>query len=142
VPGFFYSGNKPTLIYSLLVLSSPASGHCAGTAARFAQAAICRGHTVQRVFFLDRGTEAGSDTAIFPQDEQDRLRPWLELAEQHGVDLVLCITSALRHGMLDADEAERHEKSAVTVHPAFSVSGLGQLVDALAKSDRTVTFGG
>ncbi len=41
---------------------------------------------------------------MFPQDEQERLRPWLELADQHGVDLILCITSALRHGMLDEDE--------------------------------------
>lgn len=130
------------MIYSLLVLSSPASGHGARHAAAFAQQALARGHQIHRVFFLDAGTDSGSAAAVFPQDEQDRLQPWLELAKQHGVELVLCIASALKRGMLDDSEAKRHEKQAPTVHPAFIVSGLGQLVDASLHADRLVTFGG
>jgi tRNA 2-thiouridine synthesizing protein D len=130
------------MIYSLLVLAPPASGRCAATAAQFALAAIRRGHRIHRAFFLDQGTLAGAKAVVFPQDEADPLAPWIELSEQHGVDLVLCISSALRWGILDEEEAERHEKSASTAHPAFSVSGLGQLVDAAAHSDRLLTFGG
>ena len=130
------------MIYSLLVLSSPASGHGARTAAGFALQAIARGHSVHRVFFLDDGVCTGSANAIFPQDEGDRLQPWLELAQEHSVELILCISSALRRGMLDQEEAERHEKHGPTVHPAFTISGLGQLVDASAQSDRLMTFGG
>lgn len=130
------------MIYSLLVNASPASGHGARCAAAFAQAAIAAGHSVYRVFFLDEGTRAGSATAVFPQDEADRLQPWVVLAEEHGVDLVLCITSALKHGQLDETEAQRYERGGATVHPAFTISGLGQLVDATAHSDRLVTFGG
>jgi tRNA 2-thiouridine synthesizing protein D len=130
------------VIYSLLVLSSPVSGHGALTAAGFARTAIARGHSIRRVFFLDAGSCAGSSTAVFPQDEADRLQPWLALAEDHKVELVLCISSALKHGMLDPTEAQRYEKNAPTVHPAFIVSGLGQLVDATAESDRIMTFGG
>ena len=44
--------------------------------------------------------------------------------------------------MLDEAEAERYEKHAATIHPAFVVSGLGQLVDAAVVSDRMLTFGG
>jgi tRNA 2-thiouridine synthesizing protein D len=130
------------VIYSLVVLSSPASGHSAATAARFAHATIRRGHNIHRVFFLDEGTSAGSGVAVFPQDEQDRLAPWLTLARDHGVELVLCISSALHRGLLDKEEAARHDKFAVTVHPAFIISGLGQLVDAAVHSDRMLTFGG
>ena len=130
------------MIYSILVNSSPATGHGARHAAAFAEAAIAGGHSVYRVFFLDQGTAAGSETAVFPQDESDRLQPWVKLAQDHGVDLVLCIASALKQGMLDATEAERYERRCATVHPSFSVSGLGQLVDATAHSDRLVTFGG
>jgi tRNA 2-thiouridine synthesizing protein D len=130
------------MIYCLLVMSSPASGQCAMTAARFAQAALARGHTINRVFFLDAGVANGAAAAVFPQDEEDRLQPWLELAQQHGVELILCIASALKYGMLDEAEAGRYEKPAATVHPAFTVSGLGQLVDAGASADRLVTFGG
>ena len=130
------------MIYSLLVMSSPASGCSADTAARFARALVSAGHTLHRVFFLDAGTDTGSLNAVFPQDEGDRLQPWVDLAEDHGVELVLCISSALRRGMLDDAEAARYDKTAATVHTAFTVAGLGQLVDASAHSDRLVTFGG
>jgi len=130
------------LIYSLLVNSSPASGHGARTAAAFARELLAAGHTIRRVFFLDAGTFAGSTNAVFPQDEADRLQPWIDLAELQGVELVLCISSALKRGMLDNTEAHRYEREAATIHPAFIISGLGQLVDACAHSDRLVTFGG
>ena len=130
------------MIYSLLVMSSPASGLCAMTAARFARGVLARGHSIKRVFFLDAGTLSGSAAAVFPQDEANRLQPWVELAEEHSVELILCIASALKYGMLDESEARRHERSATTVHPAFTVSGLGQLVEAATASDRLVTFGG
>lgn len=130
------------MIYTLLVMSSPASGHGARTAAAFAHAVISRGHSINRVFFLDEGTATGSAVAVFPQDEADRLQPWLELADQHGVELVLCISSALKRGMLDETGAKRHERAAATAHPAFVISGLGQLIDATNSADRLVTFGG
>jgi tRNA 2-thiouridine synthesizing protein D len=130
------------VIYSLVVLSSPVSGHGARHAAAFASSAIARGHTLRRVFFLDEGTYTGADLSVFPQDEDDRLAPWIQLAEQKGVELVLCISSALKRGMLDASEAERHEKATASMHEAFTIAGLGQLVDASANSDRLITFGG
>lgn len=130
------------MIYTLLVMSSPASGHGARTAAAFARAVVDRGHKINRVFFLDEGTTTGSGVAVFPQDEADRLQPWLDLAGQHGVELVLCISSALKRGMLDTTEADRYEKAAATAHPAFVISGLGQMIDATAGADRLVTFGG
>lgn len=130
------------MIYSLLVVSSPASGQCAMTAARFAQAVLARGHSINRVFFLDAGTSTGSATAVFPQDEDDRLAPWIELAERDKVELILCISSAIKYGMLDETEARRYERAAATVHPAFTISGLGQLVDAASAADRLITFGG
>ena len=123
-------------------MSSPVSGHSSRSAAAFAQCAIARGHSIYRIFFLDAGTAAASATSVFPQDEINPVRPWLELAEQHAVDLVICITSALRYGMLDRVEAARHGHSGPTIHPQFTVSGLGQLIDACAVSDRLITFGG
>lgn len=70
------------------------------------------------------------------------MRDWMVLAEQHGVDLVICVSSALKYGMLDQVEATRHERPGPTSNPMFTISGLGQLVDACAHSDRLITFGG
>jgi tRNA 2-thiouridine synthesizing protein D len=128
--------------YSILVLSSPLAGQGARNAAAFAHELIAQGHQLHRVFFLDDGASVGGALPVFPQDEADRLLPWVELAEQHEVELALCISSALRRGLLDETEADRHDKTASSVHGAFTIAGLGQLVDACAKSDRLVTFGG
>lgn len=130
------------MIYSLLVMSSPTSGLCNSTAAGFANSVIAQGHRIHRVFFLDAGTYAGKDRTIFPQDEANPLHSWVKLAENHQVELILCISSALRRGLLDDTEAQRYEQVGATIHPAFTVSGLGQLIDASANSDRLITFGG
>jgi tRNA 2-thiouridine synthesizing protein D len=130
------------VIYSLVVLSSPVSGHTSRHAQAFAQCLIARGHTIRRVFFLDAGAIASSSSVIVPQDESDPLRPWSELAQQHAVELVICITSALRYGMLDETEAQRYERPGATIEAHFTTSGLGDLVDACANADRVVTFGG
>jgi len=127
--------------YALLVLAAPASGTGSLTAARFTQAALARGHAIHRVFFLDQGTSSGMATAVSPQGEIDTVELWADLGARHGLDLVLCISSALRRGLLDATESERYERQAQTVHPAFTLGGLGQLVDATAQADRLITFG-
>ncbi len=128
--------------FALLVMAAPCGGHGARHAASFAQAAIAQGHAIVRVFFLDDGAALGAAHSVFPQDETAPLEPWLALHEQHNVDLVLCISSALRRGIVDTTEATRHELGAPTAHPAFRISGLGELVDACSSADRLVTFGG
>ena len=130
------------MIYSLLVLSSPCSGQSSATALRFAESVINRGHHIQRIFFLDEGTLAGAAAMVSPQDESDSVQKWAGFGTQHKVELILCVSSALRRGLLDATEAARYEKTAATVHPAFEISGLGQLIDATLAADRMITFGG
>ena len=66
-----------------------------------------------------------------PQDDRHIVNRWAALKEQHGVDLVVCVAAALRRGIKDE-----------VLAPGFRISGLGQLVDAGIKADRTVTFGG
>ena len=128
--------------YSLLVLSPPFNGDTALTAQRFARAVLARGHSIERVFFYADGVLNGTGSSVFAQDETDPTTGWVELAKEHQVELILCVSSALKRGMLDAVEAQRHEIGERTIHPAFEISGLGQLVDSAAKSDRIITFGG
>ena len=92
--------------YSLLVLSSPCSGHTSSSAAQFARAAIGRGHSVERVFFMDEGVFAGASNRVLPQDEPDSLDLWINLVQEHETDLILCISSAISRGLLDDTEAE------------------------------------
>ena len=127
--------------FSLVVLSSPWSGQSADSAWHYASALIEQGHTLHRVFFYHEGVFNGAGFAQMPQDEESRVQRWAQLADHHGVDLVLCVASALKRGLLDDTEAQRYEQPAASVHPAFTVSGLGQLIDASVECDRLVTFG-
>jgi tRNA 2-thiouridine synthesizing protein D len=126
--------------FSLLILGAPRAGQAGDTARAFCRSALESGHEIYRVFFFDEGVYQGNDLAVTPQDETDPVKQWAELAENHGIDLVLCVASAVKRGMLDETEAQRHA-CAASIHPAFTLSGLGQLVDASAGSDRLLTFG-
>ena len=128
--------------FSLLVLSSPYATQAGDTAWQFAQAAIATGHTIYRVFFYHEGVYHGSELGVVPQDEQDRVLRWADFGSQNDTELVLCISSAIKRGLLDTTEADRHSKMAHSVHPAFVLSGLGELIDASNHCDRLMSFGG
>lgn len=128
--------------YALLILDAPGSRAAAGTALRFARAAVARGHVVTRVFFYGDAAHAGSALAALPQDESDPARQWREFSRAHRTELVVCIAAALRRGILDEGERSRYEKPAASLDPAFTLGGLGQLADAVLGCDRVLTFGG
>ncbi len=127
--------------FCLLILGSPISTPAAKTALRFATAALDAGHGIYRVFFFDDGAQVGNSLVSPPQDEIHPGEAWRQLGEAHQLDMVVCVSSALKRGVLDAGEAERYEKPAANLLPGFEISGLGQLVDATLHADRVITFG-
>lgn len=129
------------MIFSIMVLGSPASHQSAGSALRFAQAVIEAGHTLHRVFFYHDGVNGASNLQLIPQDEVSLPKQWQLLSSEHSIDLVVCIASALKRGIVDADEAERHDLENANLLDGFTISGLGQLIDTTIESDRVVTFG-
>jgi len=111
------------------------------TALRFCQASLQAGHQIKRVFFSGDGVWVGTGLATPPQDEIDLYAAWRQLAQERGVELVVCISACLRRGILNESEAARYEKPAHNLAPEFILSGLGQLVEAGLESDRLITFG-
>ena len=114
----------------LLVNEGPYNHQAADTAYQFARAVIAKGHQVQRVFFYNDGVNNASKLTEPPQDDRHIVNRWSKLAEEHGIDLVVCVAAGLRRGLVDDNLA-----------PGFRISGLGQLVEAGIESDRLVVFG-
>ena len=127
--------------YSLLVLGSPYSSPAVTSALRFAEAAVDGGHDLFRVFFFHDGVATGNAYTVSPQDQTNLPTAWQTFAQNHGVDMVLCISSALRRGIVNQREAERYALGGANVLNGFDLSGLGQWVEAMLVSDRIVTFG-
>jgi len=63
-------------------------------------------------------------------DDRNLVALWSKLAEEHKIDLVVCIAAALRRGVKDE-----------ILQDGFRISGLGQLVEAGIQADRLVVFG-
>jgi len=127
--------------FSLLVLGAPYSDQSVSTALRFAEAVTATGNSIYRIFFFHDGVNNGNALITPPQDENNIPAQWQQLAQHHGIDLVICIASALKRGVLDNVEADRYEQSGDNLADGFNISGLGQLIDASVYSDRLVTFG-
>ena len=128
------------MIISIAVHGAPYSSQSSLSALRFAENALARGHAIHRIFFYHEGVLAAGHHAVAPQDEEDIHAGWVALKEKHNIELAACIANSVKRGMLNDEERSRYGKPAATVHPAFTVVGLGQLVDAIAAADRLVTF--
>lgn len=111
-------------------------------ALRFAEAVLAGGHEIVRLFFYQDGVYTACSAIVAPQDEIDSAGQWQRFITSHQLDAVVCIAAALRRGVLNQEEAERHERSAACINPPWELSGLGQLHDAIQSADRLICFGG
>ena len=127
--------------YTIMVNEGPYQHQSADTALQFTRAALEKGHEIFRVFFYHDGVNNGTRLSVPPADDRLIQKSWSELAEKHGLDLVICIAAAQRRGLMDADEAKRQGLDANNIAPGFRISGLGQLVEGGIQSDLLVVFG-
>jgi len=129
------------MIFSIVISSPPYSTQGPHSAWRFAKAALENGHSIYRVFLHGDGVLCASNLHTSAQDELNINQLWNELATQYKLDIVVCITSALKRGIINESESKRYKHEQFNLTPTMSLSGLGQLIDAVNHSDRLITFG-
>jgi len=127
--------------FGIVINEGPYTHQSSDSALQFVKSALEKGHEIFRVFFYHDGVNNGTSLSVPPQDDRNLTNEWSELAEKHGLDLVVCVAAAQRRGMLDEDEMKRNGKSAHNLANGFRISGLGQLIEAGIQADRLVTFG-
>ena len=132
---------SPAMKFSIMVNEGPYTHQASDTAFNFTKAALEAGHEIFRIFFYHDGVNNGTRMTIPPQDDRHVVNRWSELAEQHGLDMVVCVAAAQRRGILDADETKRNGKDGDNIAPGFRISGLGQLIEAGIQADRLLVFG-
>ena len=127
--------------FSIMVNEGPYTHQASDTAFNFTKAALEAGHEIFRIFFYHDGVNNGTRMTTPPQDDRHVVNRWSELAEQHGLDMVVCVAAAQRRGILDVEEAKRNGKDGDNIAPGFRISGLGQLIEACIQADRLLVFG-
>jgi tRNA 2-thiouridine synthesizing protein D len=116
--------------FGILINEGPYQHQASDSAFLFCKAALEKGHEISRVFFYNDGVNNSTKLTEPPQDDRNIVQRWSKLAEDSGVDLVVCVAAALRRGIRDENLA-----------PGFRISGLGQLVEVGIQADRVVVFG-
>ncbi len=101
-------------------------------ALRFTQTALEAGHEVPIVFFFHDAVRIADSRAA-----STLMSSWQALKSDHDLDLAVCIAAAARRGLLDESAPEAASNR---IPEDFSIVGLGQLIGAMAESDRLVTF--
>lgn len=126
--------------FTIVVQGAPYTSQASLSALHFSRAVLAAGHGIERLFFYQDGVYNASASLVPPQDELHLPRAWQSLVNEHKLDAVVCIASALKRGVLDEGEARRYDKDAITLLPGFVIGGLGLLVDAGSTCDRLVNF--
>ncbi len=116
--------------FGILVNEGPFQHQASDSAYLFTKAALEKGHEIYRVFFYYDGVNNANKLSEPQADDRDLVKLWSALAQEHKVDLVVCVAAALRRGIKDDILA-----------PGFRISGLGQLIESGIVADRQITFG-
>ncbi|MBA6327397.1 sulfurtransferase complex subunit TusD [Colwellia sp. MB02u-6] len=117
-----------------LVVTTPPNSNLTTTAINLVKAAFDSGVSIIGVFFYQDGVLNAAKYLSIPSDEFQTLAQWQQLNSEYNVPLYLCISAAEKRGL--SDELNNHESS--NIDSAFTVSGLGELVELTSKAERVV----
>mgnify|MGYP002065624387 CR=1 FL=1 len=88
--------------FAIQINEGPYQHQASDSAYQFTKAALEKGHEVFRVFFYHDGVGNSTRLTTPPQDDRHIVNRWAELAEQHELDMVVCVAA----GQADAIEPE------------------------------------
>lgn len=128
--------------FAIQIIGAPYQNQGSDTAYHFIRAALGKGHEIVRVFFYHDGVYNGFRYCLPPEDERAVVGRWSELAREHCIDLVVCISAARRRGLLSGEDAGAVGRGAGDLADGFRIAGLGLWVEACLQADRFLVFGG
>ncbi len=116
------------------VITSPPNSNLTATAINMVTTALTMKIAVVGVFFYQDGVLNGSQHLALPNDEYQAHQQWQLLHHKYNLPLHLCATAAEKRGLSD----DINDNQATNVHEAFTLSGLGELVELNVKADRLI----
>lgn len=118
-----------TLRYTIIILSPAYGKQNATLAFQFCEALIQKKHIIENVFFYMDGVHNANSFSDPASDEFDIVEAWQAFSLKHQIAFNACHSAARRRGISEQNCAA-----------PFRLSGLSQLSDAIATSDRVIQF--
>lgn len=126
--------------YSILITTSPFHGDTAKRAFAFIKGLLDNGDTVSNVFFYSDGVLHANSLMLQTSDELYAYNEWKALADNHNITLLVCITAAVKRGIVSEQEANENGLSMANLVTPFEQAGLGEFFSELHNCDRLVQF--
>lgn len=127
--------------FSVCILAPPSSAN-SNAALQFCQAVLRADHELRDVFFYYDAAYHGSLLMLADSEHCKILDEWKSLHHDHCVNLLICVSAALKRGILNDTEAIKIEQAHGNLSSEFVLSSLGELMGIVNSADRLVTFGG
>ena len=125
-------------LHFVLLVTAPLNQQGSFSALRFAEELLATEHHLDCVFFYWEGVLVGNPLIAPPADEFNVNQGWCDLAKSKSVKLFLCITEALRRGVIAEDKIPIDDTTSPL--PGFTCTGLGQLFATIYTCDRVIVF--
>lgn len=122
---------------TLLLISKPPHHPLAQHALTYAKTFLHDNQNEQAslsIFFYADGATHANRLAWQSADQPNLTHDWQQLAEVYGIDLPVCVSTALARGITDEQNAQRHELGSENISSEFSLVGLSELVMAMNNS--------
>lgn len=116
------------------VITTAPSSNLTATAINMITAALKNRIEVVGVFFYQSAVLNGCEHLAIPNDEYQTHKQWQQLHNDFNLPLHLCATAAEKHGLSD----DINEQKITNINKAFTLSGLGELVELNVKADRLI----
>lgn len=126
--------------YTVLVTGSAYGTQNASTAFLFCQSLIKMSHTLNSVFFYCDGVLNANSLNKPAVDEFDLLSAWQELNQKNKVKLYVCVSAALRRGIIEDQKTSNIKTKKGNFSSFFESSGLVELAHSIKISDRIIQF--
>jgi tRNA 2-thiouridine synthesizing protein D len=117
-----------------VVITTPPYSPLTVTALTYVETALIAGVNVIGVFCYQDGAMHANENISIASDEYQAIAHWQRLNQQYQLPLHICITAAEKRG-IGCDSMDNEQ-----INQAFTVSGLGELVELTTKATRLVQF--
>ena len=126
--------------YSILITHPPSDVTQTIAAQQFSDQICQQGHTLNNVFFYGDGIHHANALSLAPSDEHAVYAHWCEVQRTTNCELLVCITAAVKRGVVSAEEAAKAEEDMFNLRPPFTQAGLGEFFSALHECEKLVQF--
>ena len=124
--------------YACLITSSPSDTLATQDAIVLIKQLLENGNLIDHVFFYCEGVHHANHLNKPLGDEFNANQAWAALANEYNIPMLVCVTSALRRGVVDSETATQEGLSQHNLAVPFQQVGLGEFFTRLHSVDNLV----